>query len=81
MDHSLGKRGFSHMLNGGPASASCSANCGRIRMKRAINIRGAQGATGLNGNHLYTVIDDTKVQIDDATGGVYTGSGVSNTMS
>ena len=63
-------------LNGGPASASCSANCGRIRMKRAIHIRGAQGATGLNGNHLYTVIDDTKVQIDDATGGVYTGSGV-----
>ena len=70
-----GASGNSLPLTGGPAS-SCSTNCGRVRMKRSIHIRGALGAPGLNGNHLYTVIDDTKVQIDDATGGIYRGSGV-----
>lgn len=62
-------------LKNGP-SGTCSANCGRIRLKRAVHIRGAKGATSLNGNHLYTVLDDFRVQIDDAVGGVYQGSGV-----
>jgi hypothetical protein len=56
---------------------SCSADCGRVRMKRAIHIQGVEGATYVNGNHLYTVIDDTHLQIDDASAGeLYTTGGI-----
>lgn len=63
-------------LTGIPAGSSCVSDCGQIREKRALHIAGAQGSA-INGNHLFTVIDDKHIQLDDAvSGGEYTGGGV-----
>ena len=71
-----GVSGNTLTLTNGPTT-SCSSNCGKIRVKRTLHIRGVGGATTVNGNHLFTVVDDTHVQIDDtAAGGAYTSGGM-----
>ena len=64
-------------LTGGPGGSSCSFDCGRVRIKRALHIQGAEGAITINGNHFFTAVDDTHLQIDDAVaGGTYAGGGI-----
>ena len=72
-----GVNGNALTLTGGPSGSSCSFNCGQVRMKRLLHIKGVEGATTVNGNHFFTALDNTHLQIDDAApGGTYTGGGI-----
>lgn len=68
--------GNTFIIANGPAS-SCIVSCGQIRYKQTLRIENSTGATTVNGNHIFTVVDDTHITIDDASaGGAYTGGGV-----
>lgn len=68
--------GNSLTITGGPGT-TCSSSCGQVREKWSLTIDGVVSPTALNGGHLFTVTDDTHVQLDDVPSpGTYSSGGI-----